>query len=269
MTITYPEVQISGTAEEICAVLQCLMLNVSAGSLREEMDLVAKAIGKEQPSIEEFFTPVTETEQDWDENEIPDEPEEYGDTPEEHMMQAIFEDTKPTPQPEPEEKPSQEPEKKHAPKTGKTAPQAVELRAKGGEWVRYESLTEAAAAIGVRQADIRRSLMHGWLVKGYEVRAEGKERKQPKIGYHTCGKPRKVDVKVDNEWYTFDKLTDAAKFIGCGANNLATSIAKGKYKGYEVRYHVDDSGQGNPELDAILKEIEDRNKQPYEISSRL
>lgn len=29
MTITYPEVQISGTAEEICAVLQCLMLNMA------------------------------------------------------------------------------------------------------------------------------------------------------------------------------------------------------------------------------------------------
>lgn len=44
MTITYPEVQISGTAEEICAVLQCLMLNVADGVLREEMHRVAEAM---------------------------------------------------------------------------------------------------------------------------------------------------------------------------------------------------------------------------------
>lgn len=80
---------------------------------------------------------------------------------------------------------------------------------------------------------------------------------------------RKVDVKVQDEWYTFNSVADAAKFIGASRNNLSTALQKEQptYRGHEVRYHVSDK-QEQPELDAILAEIEARNKEPYQPDNK-
>ena len=78
---------------------------------------------------------------------------------------------------------------------------------------------------------------------------------------------RKVDVKVAGEWHVFDSVSEAAKFIGCQQNNLSTALNKERetYKGYEIRYHISDN-PNQPDLDAVLAEIEERNRQPYECS---
>lgn len=80
---------------------------------------------------------------------------------------------------------------------------------------------------------------------------------------------RKVDVKVDQEWYTFNSVNEAAKFIGCAHNNLSTALQAGKdtYRGHEIRYHVSDE-QNQPELDACLAEIAARNKEPYQPDNK-
>ena len=82
-------------------------------------------------------------------------------------------------------------------------------------------------------------------------------------------KKRKVDIKIGNEWHTFDSVADAAKFIGCRQYNLSTALnaEKNTYKGYEVRFHVSDN-PNQPELDAVLAEIKERDKQPYQPDNK-
>lgn len=76
---------------------------------------------------------------------------------------------------------------------------------------------------------------------------------------------RKVDVMVDGDWHIFDSVSEAARFIGAGQNNLSACLQAGRevYRGYKVRYHISDN-QDNPELDACLAEIDKSNKTPYQ-----
>lgn len=78
---------------------------------------------------------------------------------------------------------------------------------------------------------------------------------------------RKVDVKVGEEWHTFDSVSDAAKFMHVAQRNLSTALNKEHetYKGIGIRYHISDNPD-QPELDACLAEIEARNKEPYQTS---
>lgn len=343
MIITYPEVQISGTAEEICAVLQCLMLNVAAGSLREEMDRVAEAMGAAderpkntyyarfrqtdhhcgdipesvlnfpRPSVEEFLDEDPEENPSQSQENCLQEPEKKKHsgikeatqvevqingkwvlfdsirdagkrigTEGSYLAKALREGKKTmkgfevryaekSDNNEPLEIKSEPPTKKQHVPTGKSTPRAVEVRKDEGEWVRYSSVKSAGKAIGVPSGTVSRALKNGYIVRGCEVRYEGQERVKKVFDRSICGKPRKVDVMVAGEWYTHDSVLAAAKFLGCGSNNLIDAIKRGHYKEFKVRYHDENSDHpsDNPELDAILKEIEDRNKQPYEISSRL
>ena len=74
----------------------------------------------------------------------------------------------------------------------------------------------------------------------------------PKID---SGKKKKVDVRLDNgDWFTFDSVSAAAKSIGGSTNGLSTALKNGtKFHGHEVRWN-------NPELDAVMAEIDKSNK---------
>lgn len=72
--------------------------------------------------------------------------------------------------------------------------------------------------------------------------------------------PKPVDVLMDDGWVTFSSTAKAAKAIGVTTAWLSKSLQLDKTcNGFHVRYN-------NPELDASLAEIKERNKQPYEIS---
>lgn len=72
--------------------------------------------------------------------------------------------------------------------------------------------------------------------------------------------PKPVDVLMDDGWVTFGSTAKAAKAIGVTTAWLSKSLQLDKTcNGFHVRYN-------NPELDASLAEIKERNKQPYEIS---
>lgn len=73
-------------------------------------------------------------------------------------------------------------------------------------------------------------------------------------------KAKPVDVLMDDGRVTFGSSGKAAKAIGVTTAWLSKSLQLGKTcNGYHVRY-------SNPELDASLAEIKERDKQPYEIS---
>lgn len=73
-------------------------------------------------------------------------------------------------------------------------------------------------------------------------------------------KAKPVDVLMNDGWMTFGSSGKAAKAIGVTTAWLGKSLQLGKTcNGYHVRY-------SNPELDASLAEIKERDKQPYEIS---
>lgn len=80
-----------------------------------------------------------------------------------------------------------------------------------------------------------------------------KPKKTPKV-------PKPVDVLIDGEWVTFESVNKAAKALGVSPAWLGKSLQLGKTcNGRPVRY-------SDPELDASLAEIKERDKQPYQIS---
>ena len=75
---------------------------------------------------------------------------------------------------------------------------------------------------------------------------------------------RAVDVRTKGgEWDTFPSVHRAAIAIGCTPASLNIALKRGKteFCGCEVRFHEEES-----ELDKCLREIEERNRQPYECS---
>lgn len=72
-----------------------------------------------------------------------------------------------------------------------------------------------------------------------------------------------VDVKEDGKWMTFPSMGQAATYLGVSIPTLSKHIESGqKLKNCEVRMHMEEE-----EIDRCLKEIDERNKQPYEFSN--
>lgn len=71
---------------------------------------------------------------------------------------------------------------------------------------------------------------------------------------------RKVDILFDNEgWKTYETLYEAAKAIDARENHLLFSLDNNKTcNGHYVRWN-------NSELDSVLEEIEQSNKEPYKF----
>ena len=97
-----------------------------------------------------------------------------------------------------------------------------------------------------------------------EERKQSKE--QPKEeetggGKAQTKKAKKVDVLLDGGWKTFESLGKAASAINVTTAWLGKALQLGKTaNGFHVREHS--------EIDDYLSEIEERNKQPYEISRK-
>lgn len=69
-----------------------------------------------------------------------------------------------------------------------------------------------------------------------------------------------VDILIDGEWKRFDTISVAAAYLGCSAAFLGQCLKKNKpCQKRQVRYSDD-------ELDAILAEIKESNRKPYEPS---
>ena len=73
-------------------------------------------------------------------------------------------------------------------------------------------------------------------------------------------KPKKVEILFTTGWETFDSVSEAAKAIGVNYKTFYHNLTHGKpCKKHQVRY-------ANPELDASLAEIKERDRQPYQPS---
>lgn len=85
--------------------------------------------------------------------------------------------------------------------------------------------------------------------------------KTPYVGRKKpSGKAKKVEVLFETGWKTFGSLTAAATAIDARLNHLSHALLNGKpCNGHQVRY-------ADPELDASLAEIKERDKQPYQPS---
>ena len=71
---------------------------------------------------------------------------------------------------------------------------------------------------------------------------------------------KKVQVLFETGWKTFNSISQAAKAIDARLNHLSHALLNGKTcNGYQVRY-------ADPELDASLAEIKERDRQPYQPS---
>lgn len=71
---------------------------------------------------------------------------------------------------------------------------------------------------------------------------------------------KKVQVLFENGWKTFNSISQAAKAIDARLNHLSHALLNGKTcNGHQVRY-------ADPELDASLAEIKERDRKPYEPS---
>ena len=85
-----------------------------------------------------------------------------------------------------------------------------------------------------------------------------KSTKSPKKKSHST-KPKKVDVLFETGWKTFNSISQAAKAIDARLNHLSHALINGKTcNGHHVRYHS--------EMDDIMAEIQERNKEPYQTS---
>lgn len=74
------------------------------------------------------------------------------------------------------------------------------------------------------------------------------------------GKPKKVEILFTTGWKTFDSVSEAAKAIGVNYKTFYHNLTHGKpCNGHQVRY-------ADPELDASLAEIKERDRQPYRPS---
>lgn len=98
-----------------------------------------------------------------------------------------------------------------------------------------------------------------------EAMAEAEKKDKRHVSRGTPRNPaRPVDVRTKGgEWDTFPSVHRAAIAIGCTPASLNIALKRGKteYCGCEVRFHEEES-----ELDKCLREIEERNRKPYEPS---
>ena len=80
---------------------------------------------------------------------------------------------------------------------------------------------------------------------------------------------RPIDVQMsDGSWVTFMSCSAAMRAIK-GHGSLWYALQHNTpFRGSKVRYHVEEENQQS-ELDACLKEIEERNKKPYEPSRKI
>ena len=75
-----------------------------------------------------------------------------------------------------------------------------------------------------------------------------------------------VDVKEDGKWMTFPSMGQAATYLGVSIPTLSKHIESGKIlKNCYVKMHADVPEED--EIDLCLREIDERNKQPYEFSN--
>ena len=73
-------------------------------------------------------------------------------------------------------------------------------------------------------------------------------------------KPQKVEILFETGWKTFDSVSEAAEALGVNYKTFYHNLTHGKpCKKHQVRY-------ANPELDASLAEIKERDRQPYQPS---
>lgn len=76
---------------------------------------------------------------------------------------------------------------------------------------------------------------------------------------------RAVDVKVNGRWVTYESAGQAATHIGVSQPTLSKYLRQEKpCNGFEIRWHEDGE---ESEIDRCLREIEERNRQPYEFSN--
>lgn len=76
---------------------------------------------------------------------------------------------------------------------------------------------------------------------------------------------RAVDVKVNGRWVTYESAGQAATHIGVSQHTLSKYLRQEKpCNGFEIRWHEDGE---ESEIDRCLREIEERNRQPYEFSN--
>lgn len=74
---------------------------------------------------------------------------------------------------------------------------------------------------------------------------------------------RAIDVKVDGKWTKCDTLGEAASLVGVTDATLIYCLRLGKpCNGFEVRDHEE-----LQEIDICLREIEERNRQPYQFTN--
>ncbi len=75
-----------------------------------------------------------------------------------------------------------------------------------------------------------------------------------------------VDVKEDGKWMTFPSMGQAATYLGVSIPTMSKYIASGKrLKNCDVRMHTEEHEE--EEIDRCLREIDERNRQPYEFSN--
>lgn len=75
-----------------------------------------------------------------------------------------------------------------------------------------------------------------------------------------------VDVKEDGKWMTFPSMGQAATYLGVSIPTMSKYIASGKrLKNCDVRMHKEEHEE--EEIDRCLREIEERNRQPYEFNN--
>ncbi len=76
---------------------------------------------------------------------------------------------------------------------------------------------------------------------------------------------RAVDVKVNGRWVTYESAGQAATHIGVSQPTLSKYLRQEKpCNGFEIRWH--EEGEES-EIDRCLREIDERNRQPYEFSN--
>ena len=105
----------------------------------------------------------------------------------------------------------------------------------------HANLTDAGTQL-VKEIEHYKEELHDEEPKPYSKQAKG------------------VDILFEEGWKTFDSMSKAAKALDVSLAWLSKSLQLGKTcNGHHIRF-------SDPELDKSLKEIEERNKQPYEIS---
>lgn len=105
-------------------------------------------------------------------------------------------------------------------------------------------------------AAVKEALKHPHVVRKKGHNPESTEEAPEK---KTVIKSKSVDILMEDGWVTFETGTKAAKALGVSLAWLSKSLKLGKTcNGHHVRYHS--------EMDDIMAEIQERNKEPYQTS---